>query len=340
VDAPPFQQSPSRLATTSTRLAILAVVAATMLPVESFAQPLERQSRERLLGTITTAEPIGTRRLRAAGEMLADSLHALDRGDVMLARQLLATLIEQYPETRAGHAGKRELDALDREHDAAIASASQRQGWKWPASRQPSPSSGEPAGRSSSPVEATVAAKSEGQHDVAGSTPVAFEATGNERAQQLREDRRIAGLAHDLTSTIGDRVFFSEGSAELGARARALLAAQARWLARYPELPVIIEAHADDAGGRDFVVRIAERRGLAVQERLIEEGVAGDRISVQSFGRDRPIATCNSPACSAQNRRAVLRIAPASPVRANAQRTSGFDALATAPRRDLRNRGD
>ena len=43
-------------------------------------------------------------------------------------------------------------------------------------------------------------------------------------------------------------MFFSEGSAELGTRARTALEAQAAWLKRNAAVPVTIEGHADDAG--------------------------------------------------------------------------------------------
>jgi peptidoglycan-associated lipoprotein len=105
-------------------------------------------------------------------------------------------------------------------------------------------------------------------------------------------------------------VFFAEGSAELGARARAALEAQAAWLRRHGGLPVTIEGHADDAGMTAHNLEVSRRRAEAVRQRLIESGVAPQRIYVEAYGRSRLIAECAAPACAAQNRRAVTIVGP------------------------------
>jgi peptidoglycan-associated lipoprotein len=118
--------------------------------------------------------------------------------------------------------------------------------------------------------------------------------------------------AAEFQTQVGDRVFFSEGSAELGARARAALEAQAAWLKRNQALAVTIEGHADDAGAVDHNLEMSWRRAEAVRRRLIESGVAPERIRAAAYGRERPIAECGEPRCGAQNRRAVTVVrAPA-----------------------------
>jgi len=119
------------------------------------------------------------------------------------------------------------------------------------------------------------------------------------------------GLAAEFQSAVGDRVFFSDASAELGTRGRLALQAQAAWLVRYPRLSVIVEGHADDAGGGARNLAISQQRADAVRGRLIEMGVAPERIRAVAFGRERLIADCAAAACAAQNRRAVTIIGPA-----------------------------
>lgn len=109
----------------------------------------------------------------------------------------------------------------------------------------------------------------------------------------------------------GDRVFFSARSADLGSRARAVLAAQARWLKKYPHLSAVIEGHGDDAAlsaaERDA---LSAERAQAVYNRLIEEGVAAQRLAISPLGAAKPVAACEQPECSAQNRRAVTVLTP------------------------------
>jgi peptidoglycan-associated lipoprotein len=128
------------------------------------------------------------------------------------------------------------------------------------------------------------------------------------------EDRMQQGIAAaelaEFQSQVGDRVFFSEASADLGARGRMALEAQAAWLARHPRLSVIIEGHADDSSAGSRNLEVSERRAQTVRRRLIQMGVAPERIRAVAYGRERLIADCPLPACAAQNRRAVTVIGP------------------------------
>lgn len=296
-------------------LAALGIILPVLLvPTDSTAQ-----SREVLLGTITSGDPTSRDRERAAAELLADGLSALERGEVMLGRRRLEVLVERYPDAEAAMVARDELGAL----------YSGMRGRGFLAVR-----SGE-AERRDDGIETLQLAQPDPRSQTA--RPDASRDAAREQAlvhkRQLEEDRRLQGLAYELQSSAGDRVFFAESSAELGAKARAVLAAQARWLLRHRDVPVTIEAHADDhRGHREFDISLAERRGEAVRERLQEEGVSPERITVQSFGRDRPVATCGSPECAVQNRRAVTRIGSVAAPDNVAGRGRESPALATAPR--------
>lgn len=115
-----------------------------------------------------------------------------------------------------------------------------------------------------------------------------------------------AALEDSFAEEAGDRVFFNSGSAELGQRARAVLQAQARWLKRNPALFAVVEGHADDEGlGAYDMVRLSQARAEAVYRRLVEEGVPRQRLATSAWGRDMPVANCDSALCAAQNRRSV-----------------------------------
>lgn len=115
----------------------------------------------------------------------------------------------------------------------------------------------------------------------------------------------------DFMLEAGDRVFFAARSAELGSRARTVLAAQARWLKRNPQLSAVIEGHADDPPlDTQELVWLATERAEAVYKRLLEEGVGAERLAIAPLGRSRPVAMCQSSDCAAQNRRAVTVLTP------------------------------
>lgn len=118
----------------------------------------------------------------------------------------------------------------------------------------------------------------------------------------------VVELSAAFRSDVGDRVFFADGSAELGRRARVALQAQALWLLKHSRTHVIIEGHADDLASDDANRALAERRAEMVRERLLELGVAAPRLGVVAHGSKRPAALCGAHACAGHNRRVVLRI--------------------------------
>lgn len=115
----------------------------------------------------------------------------------------------------------------------------------------------------------------------------------------------IEGTQEDLSINIGDRVLFGYDSALLGADAQQTLTKQAAWLARYPNLVITIEGHCDERGTREYNIALGERRAVSVRNYLISSGVSGDRITVISYGKERPIALGSNEEAWRQNRRAV-----------------------------------
>jgi peptidoglycan-associated lipoprotein len=113
------------------------------------------------------------------------------------------------------------------------------------------------------------------------------------------------GSAREFASRIGDRVFFDSDSTELSAEAQATLDKQAEWLNQYPRYNFALEGHADERGTREYNFALGARRAEAAKNYLISRGVAASRIRTASFGKERPVATCDDISCWSQNRRAV-----------------------------------
>ena len=111
-------------------------------------------------------------------------------------------------------------------------------------------------------------------------------------------------LRFKFAKDAGDRVFFAENSAVIGGRARALIEAQARWLAQRSDLTVTVIGRADDGGPVDAAGELSKTRAEAVRDRLVSGGVAATRITIDARGARDPVATCRSSLCQAQNRHA------------------------------------
>ncbi len=111
-----------------------------------------------------------------------------------------------------------------------------------------------------------------------------------------------------FAQTIGDKVLFAVDQSTISPEARMILSNQAMWLNQHPAYTAIIEGHADEQGTREYNLALGARRASAVQEFLIANGVAGNRLRTVSYGKERPLEVCSEEACYAKNRRAVTVI--------------------------------
>lgn len=108
-----------------------------------------------------------------------------------------------------------------------------------------------------------------------------------------------------FSQTVGDRVLFPVDQDTLTDEGKAILQGQAQWLNQNPQYMAVIEGHADEQGTREYNIALGAKRARAVQAFLIANGVAPQRLTVLSFGKERPIAICSSEECYSQNRRAL-----------------------------------
>lgn len=262
-------------------------------------QPVQAQSRLGAVGESGPLAPSGVTlpaasdaEHRRRAELIASQLLDRARGDLtagerQIAQRVLEQLIASFPETSAASEARRHLYALY----ASDARIWVRDG----SAEKPAPAS---------------------QNTVAGARP--FRDSASTRGRVL--DSAIAAsswrtsiisfkrLQDELRNGIGDRIFFSAGSADIGSRARALLTAQAEWLLRRPDVEVMIEGHADDAMTGADNEQIALVRAGAVRDRLVAEGVPPERIHVAAQGARDPVAVCQDTDCAAQNRRAIVQV--------------------------------
>ncbi|SDX65458.1 peptidoglycan-associated lipoprotein [Ruegeria halocynthiae] len=105
--------------------------------------------------------------------------------------------------------------------------------------------------------------------------------------------------------TVGDRVLFLVDQSTLSPQAQTILQGQADWLLANPDFVAKIEGHADEQGTREYNLALGARRANAAREYLISRGVAGNRLTTVSYGKERPIEICSTEDCYSKNRRAV-----------------------------------
>ena len=89
---------------------------------------------------------------------------------------------------------------------------------------------------------------------------------------------------------------------------RQILDANARWLKENANQLVLIEGHCDERGTNEYNLGLGERRARATMSYLVNQGVQSDRITVVSYGEERPACTDKTERCWAQNRRAAFLV--------------------------------
>ena len=107
---------------------------------------------------------------------------------------------------------------------------------------------------------------------------------------EVVQDDNLSVATADFVANAGDRVYYDFDRSSLSEDSKATLSRQADWLQGHQQYGVLIEGHCDDRGTREYNLGLGERRGDAAARFLTEKGVAGNRIRVVSYGKDRPIA--------------------------------------------------
>ena len=108
-----------------------------------------------------------------------------------------------------------------------------------------------------------------------------------------------------LASGVPDRVFFATNKSSLTTASRETLRKQSTYLRKNKKLNVTIEGHADERGTREFNLALGERRANAAKDYLMTYGISGKRISIISYGKERPVNTGSNGLAWSQNRRSV-----------------------------------
>ena len=108
-----------------------------------------------------------------------------------------------------------------------------------------------------------------------------------------------------LASGVPDRVFFATNKSSLTTKSRETLRKQATYLRKNKKLNITIEGHADERGTREYNLALGERRANAAKDYLMTYGISGKRLSVISYGKEKPVNPASTPLAWSQNRRSV-----------------------------------
>jgi len=141
--------------------------------------------------------------------------------------------------------------------------------------------------------------------DAASSTDPSQRGADARKAQSqssLDDLKRGAAPATPKDSPLKE-IYFDFDSYDLRADARKTLTADGEWLKDNPAARVDIEGHTDERGTTEYNLALGAKRAQAAKDYLVNLGVAAERLTTTSYGKEAPVCREHNEKCWAQNRR-------------------------------------
>jgi len=136
------------------------------------------------------------------------------------------------------------------------------------------------------------ASKKKQEENVTGadvtSAPIEMDSMGSDSG-------KISGLS---------TVYFDFDKSSLTPETLQTLESNAAWMKTNSNVNIQIEGHCDTRGSIEYNLALGERRAKAVRSELVKRGIRADRLSIVSYGKERPLVPGDSEEAHAKNRRA------------------------------------
>jgi len=133
-----------------------------------------------------------------------------------------------------------------------------------------------------------------------------------QRSGTTRGDQGTARPAPSEFANVADlkEIHFDFDKHEIRKSDAEILDGNAQWLKSHDDQLVLIEGHCDERGTVEYNLALGERRAKSTLDYLVSRGVQSARISIVSYGEERPACADHSEGCWAKNRRAHFLVKP------------------------------
>ncbi len=129
----------------------------------------------------------------------------------------------------------------------------------------------------------------------------AEDAAAAKAAEDEKERERAAKEASGLKT-----IYFDFDKSFVRDDAKAVMKANAEWLKANPKAKVRIEGNCDERGTIEYNQALGQRRAASAKKYLTDLGVSGKRISLISYGKEKPVCKESTEDCWQMNRKADL----------------------------------
>jgi len=148
----------------------------------------------------------------------------------------------------------------------------------------------------------------------------------DQQAKDLKQNipgATVERVGEGIKVTFASGLLFDFGSDRVRDEARHNLDALANNLDKYDDSNLMIVGHTDDVGSESYNLDLSEHRADAATRYLTADGVARSRIGTRGVGESEPVASNESDAGRAKNRRVEVAIYASKAWREQAKREAG-----------------
>ena len=118
----------------------------------------------------------------------------------------------------------------------------------------------------------------------------------------------LNGSSDESTAGPLRTIFFDYNSSSLSSAARTTLEDASNFLKESTSVDIQIEGHSDERGGHQYNLALGERRARSVKDYLVALGISNARVTVISYGKEKPTAFGHDEESWSRNRRANFMI--------------------------------
>lgn len=146
---------------------------------------------------------------------------------------------------------------------------------------------------------------------VGGAAGAAIGAYMDKQAKDIEEEvegAKVERIEEGIDITFDSGILFGFDKSDLNPNAKQNIAKLARILNEYPDTRLTIQGHTDSKGDDNYNRQLSARRANAVRDYLVANGVNGGRLNTTAYGESAPVASNDTEAGRAQNRRVEVVI--------------------------------
>lgn len=146
---------------------------------------------------------------------------------------------------------------------------------------------------------------------IGGAAGTAIGVYMDKQARELEEDLEgatVTRVGEGIQVTFDSGILFGFDSYQLTPQAKENIRNMAETLKKYEDTNVLIEGHTDSKGTDSYNQRLSEQRAQAVADYAASLGVSRSRLVTKGYGEEQPVASNDTDAGRAENRRVEVAI--------------------------------